>query len=155
MKHYSENHFSRTGVSLIKRIDLVYQHQDVWNWCRNSGHLQANDVDWPVWDAPRRTGWTSNLPEHIKVLAGVMLLVLFSCLLWYIFKLCLTYLNLDKIMKQMNKLVETISTHFSYEDDAPKRVKTVKNGTRSHEFYGHWEYKHSLLYLSTKSYIYG
>ena len=34
-------------------------------------------------------------------------------------------------MKKMNKLVEKISTHFSYEDDGPKRVKTVKNGTRT------------------------
>ena len=34
-------------------------------------------------------GWASNLPEHIKVLAGVMWLVLLAIM---IFGLCLTYL---------------------------------------------------------------
>ena len=65
-------------------------------------------------------GWVSNLPEHIKVLAGVMVLILLAIM---IFGLYSAYLNLDHIMKKMNKLVETISAHFNYEVDAPKRVK--------------------------------
>ena len=35
--------------------------------------------------------WASNPPEHIKVLAGVMLLVLLAIMI-HVFGLCLTYL---------------------------------------------------------------
>ena len=40
--------------------------------------------------------WASNPPEHIKVLAGVMLLVLLAIM---IFGLCLTYL-IDKLLNR-------------------------------------------------------
>ena len=40
---------------------------------------------------------------------------------------------INKVKTQMKELFETFSTYFSHE--APVKVKTVKDGTRAHEFH--------------------
>ena len=86
-------------------------------------------------------GWISNLPVYIKVLLALLILILLAVIAFGFYKL---YMSLDKfkkqidvlinkVKKQMNKLLETFSAYFSHE--APVKVKTVKDGTRAHEFH--------------------
>ena len=42
---------------------------------------------------------------------------------------------IDRVKQEMNQLFKTLSEYFSREDDAPVKVKTIKDGTRSHEFH--------------------
>ena len=86
-------------------------------------------------------GWISNLPVYIKVLLALVLLILLAVIAFGFYKL---YMSLDKkqidvlinkVKNQMNKLLETFSAYFSQEHEAPTKVKTIKDGTRSHEFH--------------------
>ena len=40
--------------------------------------------------------------------------------------------------KQMHEIVEAMPAYFFYDDEAPVKVRTVKDGIRSHEFYEDW-----------------
>ena len=94
-------------------------------------------------------GWITNQPVHIKLLMALLLLILIAVIAFGFYK---AYgLNMDKISglvnkgkkqmdvlinkvkTQMKELFETFSTYFSHE--APVKVKTVKDGTRAHEFH--------------------
>ena len=88
-------------------------------------------------------GWLSNLPVYVKVLLALLILILLAVIAFGFYKL---YMSLDKFKKQidvlinkvkkkMNKLLETFSAYFSQEHEAPTKVKTIKDGTRSHEFH--------------------
>ena len=97
-------------------------------------------------------GWITNQPVHIKLLMALLLLILLAVIAFGFYK---AYsLNMDKLRQisglvnkgkkqmdvliskvktQMKELFETFSTYFSHE--APVKVKTVKDGTRAHEFH--------------------
>ena len=98
-------------------------------------------------------GWITNQPVHIKLLMALLLLILLAVIAFGFYK---AYsLNMDKLKRQisglvnkgkkqmdvlinkvktqMKELFETFSTYFSHE--APVKVKTVKDGTRAHEFH--------------------
>ena len=98
-------------------------------------------------------GWITNQPVHIKLLMALFLLILLAVIAFVFYK---AYgLNMDKFKRQisglvnkgkkqmevlinkvkteMKELFETFSTYFSHE--APVKVKTVKDGTRAHEFH--------------------
>ena len=83
--------------------------------------------------------------ERILLIAAMalLILILLAVIAFGFYKL---YMSLDKfkkqidvlinkVKKQMNKLLETFSAYFSQEHEAPTKVKTIKDGTRSHEFH--------------------
>ena len=87
-------------------------------------------------------GWISNLPVYIKVLLANLILILLAVIAFGSYKLYSLDkfrkqidVLINKVKKQMNKLLETFSAYFSQEHEAPTKVKTIKNGTRSHEFH--------------------
>ena len=101
-------------------------------------------------------GWITNQPVHIKLLMALLLLILLAVIAFGFYKAYMS-LDMDKIKKhmaglinrvkeqmdgiinrvkqEMNELFKTLSEYFSQEDDAPVKVKTIKDGTRSHEFH--------------------
>ena len=87
-------------------------------------------------------GWISNLPVYIKLLLANLILILLAVIAFGFYKLYSLDkfrkqidVLINKVKKQMNKLLETFSAYFSQEHEAPTKVKTIKNGTRSHEFH--------------------
>ena len=76
--------------------------------------------------------WMSNLPVHLKVLMAAMMLLLLTGITFGVYY---THLSWDKIKRQMTELKETFTAVFSYEEEAPVKVLTVKDGTRAHEFF--------------------
>ena len=88
-------------------------------------------------------GWISNLPVYTKVLLALLLLILLAVIAFGFYKLCKSLdkskkqidVLINKVKKKMNKLLETFSAYFSQEHEAPTKVKTIKDGTRSHEFH--------------------
>ena len=101
-------------------------------------------------------GWISNLPVYMKLLMAILILILLAIIAFGFYKAYMS-LDMDKIKKhmaglinrvkeqmdgiinrvkqEMNELFKTLSEYFSQEDDAPVKVKTIKDGTRSHEFH--------------------
>ena len=88
-------------------------------------------------------GWISKLPLQFKLLVVLLLLILLAGIPFEVYK---AYKNFDKHNRQLNRLVnkvkedmselcEALYAHFSQEHEAPVKVKTVKDGTRSHEFH--------------------
>ena len=98
-------------------------------------------------------GWITNQPVHIKLLMALLLLILLAVIAFGFYKgysLNMAKLKeqisglvnkgkkqmdvlINKVKTQMKELFETFSTYFSHE--APVKVKTVKDGTRAHEFH--------------------
>ena len=76
--------------------------------------------------------WFSNLPVHITFLVVAMLLLLLTGVAFAVYY---TQRNWEKIKKQMHEIVEAMPAYFFYDDEAPVKVRTVKDGIRSHEFY--------------------
>ena len=76
--------------------------------------------------------WMSNLPVHLKVLMAAMMLLLLTGITFGVYY---AHLSWDKIKRQMTELKETFTAVFSYEEEAPVKVLTVKDGTRAHEFF--------------------
>ena len=95
-------------------------------------------------------GWISKLPLQFKLLVALLLLILLAGIAFGVYK---AYKNLDKLKRQLNRLekqmvrlvnkvkeemselCEALYAYFSQEHEAPVKVKTVKDGTRSHEFH--------------------
>ena len=100
-------------------------------------------------------GWITNQPVHIKLLMALFLLILLAVIAFVFYKAYGLNMDMDKLKRQisglvnkgkkqmdvlinkvktqMKELFETFSTYFSHE--APVKVKTVKDGTRAHEFH--------------------
>ena len=100
-------------------------------------------------------GWITNQPVHIKLLMALLLLILLAVIAFGFYKAYGLNMDMDKLKRQisglvnkgkkqmevlinkvktqMKELFETFSTYFSHE--APVKVKTVKDGTRAHEFH--------------------
>ena len=76
--------------------------------------------------------WISNLPVHLKFVMVAMMLLLLTGIAFGVY---FAQLHWDKIKKQMTDLMETFTAIFSYEDEAPVKVLTVKDGTRHHEWH--------------------
>ena len=95
-------------------------------------------------------GWISKLPLQFKLLVELLLLILLAGIAFGVYK---AYKNMDKLKRQLNRLekqmarlvnkvkgemselCEALYAYFSQEHEAPVKVKTVKDGTRSHEFH--------------------